>query len=118
MNASSIEVIREDGILKARNTLTESTVIASLFPRGMKNIRVKYTYGFADIPADLSEAVLYLMAEMALGVVANRTGGGSLSLQQINKNYGRRGKWSDIRDELSMHALSIIRKYSSGVIGG
>jgi hypothetical protein len=118
INPTSIEVINDDAVLKSKYSKEDTVLTSPMFPRGTKNIKVTYTYGYVTLPDDLKEAVMYLTAEMTLGFVANRTGGGALSVQQFSRQYGRRGKWSDIRDELSMYAFAILKKYMTGVVGG
>ncbi len=118
INPTSIEVITDQGMLKSKYYKEDTVMSAPIFPKGEKNVKVTYTRGFASLPADLKEAVTMLCAEKALGIIGNATGGGTLNVEGFSRNYGRRGKWTDARDELLFSSYSILRKYTSGVIGG
>ena len=67
MTPSAIQVIPDEGILKAKANFNESTYIP-IFYRGTKNIRVQYQAGYSDYPSDIFEAVCRLTAEQALVV--------------------------------------------------
>jgi hypothetical protein len=51
LTQSAIQVIAEEGILKAKANFNESTYIP-IFYRGTKNIRVQYQAGYTDFPSD------------------------------------------------------------------
>ena len=114
----SVEVISSEGILKARRNWDISAYAIPLFPKGTKNIKVTFTAGWDVMPNDISEALLYLMAEVALGQIANRTGGGGLTVQAFGRDYGARGKYTHQRDDLARQALGILNKYFTGSVGG
>lgn len=118
IDVTSIEVVKREGILKATaNMLSSGTYLTPLFPRGKYNIKVVYTYGFSSMPDDVAEAITYLMAEVALTQVANRTGGGALTVQGYSRNYGERGRYDNIRSELAAWAMSLLSPYFVGTVG-
>lgn len=108
----SIEVLAEEGILKAKINVNQNFT-APMFPRGSRNIKVTYTAGYesAVIPEGVHEAIKMLVAEGALGIVANRTGGGALSVASFGRQYGSRGKFTHIRNELARSALSLLKTH-------
>lgn len=116
-NINMVELIADEGIIKAKRNLNEA-FIRPYFPKGTKNIKVTYTVGYdpANIPVDLKEAVVLLTCDLVLTIIAGRTGGGDVSIQQYSKTYGSRGKYSQIRNELVRQADSILRYYITGVI--
>ncbi len=117
INVNSIQVVADEGILKARYDFREDNW-RPIFAKGNHNIRVSYTYGYETVPDDIQEAILYLCVEQALGFIANRTGGGtSLSTQGYNRSYGPRGKYSNVRNDLHRQAFSILRNYMTSVVG-
>ena len=113
-NFQNIELIKADGIIKARGIWEEQNNLYSIFPRGKNNIKITYKYGFTDYPALIKEAILYLTCDQVLMNLANRTGGGSSSR---NRNYGERGRYSDLRNDLARQAHSLLKPYMTGVIG-
>lgn len=118
INVNSIQVIAEEGILKARYDFRQDNW-RPIFARGIDNIRIVYSYGyddFDDIP-EVKNAVMYLMAEKGLGLIANRTGGGDLSVQGWNRSFGDRGKYTHIRNELARDAYAILHDHMTGVVG-
>jgi len=110
----AIQQIPDEGILKARANFNEANYVP-IFARGVKNLRVTYSYGMTDYPADIKHAIKCFVAEKMLGHIANRTGGGTISIQAFSRNYGSRGKFSDIRNELARDGHAIMRKYMTGV---
>lgn len=116
LNLGNIEVVHQQGILKAKSNYEEAYYMP-LFSKGEYNLKVTYTYGYADYPADIKEAVIYLCSEQILGFIGARTGGGELSGQTFSRSYGDRGKWQDIRNDLSRQAHSIMGKYMTSVVG-
>jgi hypothetical protein len=60
---------------------------------------------------------MYLTAYQCLNFVAARTGGGSLSVQAHNRNYGQLGKYNDIMQSLSRMAMALLKPYMSSVVG-
>jgi hypothetical protein len=115
LGLGNIEVISAEGMLKAVG-VSDNYPYTSVFPKGTKNIKVTYTYGYADYPADIKEAITYLCAEQLLGFIGARTGGGSVSGQSWSRNFGPRGKYTDIRNDLARQAMSILRKYMTSVV--
>lgn len=116
INILAIQVIAEEGILKVRTNFNESTWIP-IFAKGMLNLRIKYTYGYASMPNIIAEAVKYLTCEQILGLIEGRTGGGSLGVESFSRDYGNRGKYTHIRNMLSRDAMAIIRNYISSGVG-
>lgn len=116
LNLAMIEVVAQQGILKAKTNYDEAFMLP-LFAKGEFNIKVTYTYGTATPPDDVKEAMLYLAASRCLTFVGARTGGGSLGIQSHNRNYGSRGKYHDICQTLDADAHSILKKYSTSVVG-
>jgi hypothetical protein len=116
INLFAIQVISEEGILKVRTNFNESTWIP-IFAKGMLNLRIKYTYGYATTPVDIAEAIKCLVCERVLALVGARTGGGSLGVQAFNRNYGDLGKYTDIRRELSRDAQKTLANYFTRTVG-
>jgi len=110
----AIQVIADEGILKAKANFNESNY-TPIFARGERNLRIQYTYGFTTIPTELAHAVKCLTAEKVLGHIASRTGGGGLSVQSFSRQYGSRGKFTDIRNELARDGIAALREYLTGV---
>lgn len=116
---SSVEAIKEEGILKARFLFNEGGY-NNIFRRGLNNIKVTYTYGFSDLATqapDIKEAILAMTAKAILIHIGSRTGGGSLSGSNWSRQFGDRGKFTDIINELDLAAYSVLRKYVTGVVG-
>lgn len=116
INILAIQVISEEGILKVRTNFNESTWIP-IFAKGMLNLRIKYTYGYAAMPDLISEAVKYLLCEQVLGLIEGRTGGGDLGVESFNRSYGNRGKYTHVRNMFARNARSIIRNYITSTVG-
>lgn len=110
-------LITGEGIVKAVNNVNEGGS-STTFRKGDKNIKVSYTLGESDYPNDIKEAITYLTAEFLLGIIGARTGGGSLTVQGFGRNYGQRGKYQDIRNDLKRQAMTILKTYTSSVVGG
>ena len=115
-NIASIEVLSQEGILKIKTSPIESGGIA-VFRKGSKNIKVVYKAGFTTLPDDLHEAILLLSCEQLLGFVGARTGGGSLTVQGFSRNFGERGKYQDIRNDLKRQGISLLNSYMTGIVG-
>jgi hypothetical protein len=113
LTPSAIQVIPEEGILKAKANFNESTYIP-IFYRGTKNIKIVYQAGYADYPTDIFEAVCRLVAEQALAHIGSRTGGGDMSTQGYSRSFGKSGKWTHERRMLAQTAYSSLRKYMTG----
>lgn len=77
-------------------------------------VKVKYTYGgqFADV----HRACVLLTASFVLGFIGSSTGGGSLNVQGYGRNYGARGKYHDVRQELDRNAYQLLQKYVVGIV--
>jgi len=116
LSPTSIEVLYEEGILKAKANFQEANY-TPIFVRGVRNIRVKYTVGYLTIPGDITRAIKALVAEQALGQIASRTGGGNVSASSFSRQYGERGKFTQARNDLARAALALLRKYMTGVGG-
>lgn len=117
IDVTTLEVIAAEGVLKVRRNFESSTLVDPIFPRGRRNLRVTYTYGFADFPDPVKEAVAYLTAEVALSNIASRTGGGALSTVNYNRQFGDRGKYTTIRNELARQAHALLSEYFTAVTG-
>ena len=116
---STVILNQEEGILVGRYRVDNSSDISS-FPRGDKNIFVKYTYGFADLESeapDLCEAIIFLLAVRALIQIGSRSGGGNISLPGYGRTFGNRGKYTEIINMLERDAREILSGYWSGVVG-
>lgn len=102
---------KETGVIKK---------VASLFLKGEDNIFCEYkvasiTEGEDDVLDNevllMKDIIMKLTLEVALGQVANRTGGGQLSSQGYSRSFGNRGKFSDIRNDLANQALSSLKLF-------
>lgn len=82
----------------------------------IKDWEIKYTYGFSELIDPIKQACVMLLAELVLGQIASQTGGGNINVQGVGRQYGRRGIYSDARDELIRRAFQILRRYMSGVV--
>jgi hypothetical protein len=109
-------ILIEGGIIKKVSNQNEGNLVG-YFRRGKRNIKVTYTLGESDYPDDIKEAIIYLCAEQLLGFVGARTGGGSISVEAYGRNYGNRGKYQDLRNDLKRQAMAILREYISSVTG-
>lgn len=114
INLGNIELIADQGIIKAKSN---EAYYLPLFTKGEDNIKITYTYGFADYPANVKEAIICLCAEQLLGFVGARTGGGNLTGKGFSRQYGERGKWQDVRNDLSRSAHMLLYKYITSVVG-
>lgn len=110
-----VELIQEKGIIKSKSSYSEQ-IIAPIFQRGDRNIKVTYTYGFADYPTQVARAIKNLVAAKMLNQIGARTGGGNLSVQAHSRSYGAAGKYTEIRKELVNTAYWLLRKYMTGVV--
>lgn len=113
LTPSAMQVIADEGILKAKANFNESSYIPIFF-KGDRNIRIKYTYGYEDMPDDVFQAVTMLIATEVLAHVGNKTGGGDIGLQSFNRGYGENGKWTHRRKQLAKLAYALLKKYITG----
>lgn len=113
LTPSAMQVITDEGILKAKANFNESSYIPIFF-KGDRNIRITYQYGFATCPADVSEAIARLMASEVLGHIAGKLGGGNISTQGFSPNYGENGKYTQPRKDLVKTANALLRAYMTG----
>ena len=116
LNLAMVQIIKEQGILKSKTNYDEAFLLP-VFAKGEYNIQVTYTYGYTSMPSDVGEAVMYLFAEQALGFIGSRTGGGALTVQGFTREYGDRGKYQYIRNDLSRQAHAILANYCTSVTG-
>jgi hypothetical protein len=116
LNLNNIEISKQQGILKAKRNYEESYYLP-VFAKGDYNIEVTYTYGYATMPNDVSEAVKYLTCEQLLGFIASRTGGGDLSGEGWSRSFGTRGKYSAIRNDLARQARFLLARYMTRIVG-
>lgn len=112
----SILLIGEQGILKSKINFNESTY-TPVFAKGKNNLKITYTYGYSNLPADLCDVISYWVSKLALIHIGSRTGGGSLSGQNWSRQFGQRGKYTDVINELDGMIYTILRKYTSAVVG-
>lgn len=112
---SSVEVIGDEGILKLRTVLEAWTSYVPAFPRGKDNLKIDYSYGYGTAPDDLTGAVNCLLAVEVLNHVGARTGGGSVNVPGMGRNYGPRGKYTDRIVQLERWAYASIRRYATGM---
>ncbi len=113
VNVGSIEILPDEGVIKS----IVSEGYSRTFPKGNKNIKVTYKYGFTTAPLDIIEAVTYYAADLMLGFLANRRGGGDINVNSFSKNYGGRGKYGNLRNDITRYANSILKTYMTGVVG-
>lgn len=116
LNLQNIEVVLAEGILKAKRNYEEAYYLP-VFAKGDYNLKIKYTYGYTTCPDNVKEAIIYLAAEQILGFIGARTGGGSITAQAYGRNYGPRGKYQDIRNDLARQAYAILQPYMTSVVG-
>jgi len=116
VNMGNIETISALGILKAKSNYEEAYYMP-IFARGNFNLKITYTYGYLTFPDDIKEACIMLSAEQVLGFIGSRTGGGDISGQAYSRNFGDRGKYTEIRNDLARQAYGILRKYMTRVAG-
>jgi len=109
-------LIGDQGIIKSVSNISEGRS-STIFRKGTRNIKAVYKVGDVAVSADIEEALLYLLCEQLLGFLGARTGGGSLSVQGFTRNYGSRGKYQDIRNDLKRQAMGLLKKYISSVTG-
>lgn len=119
MNMLNFILISSQGVIKAKYRQSSILPRRVAFPKGNRNIKITYKAGYTDLtlPEDLKEAIIYFIAEKALGFIGARTGGGSLSMQSFSRNYGNRGKYTDIRNELARDGHAIIKNHTTSVGG-
>ena len=117
----AVEVDLETGTLIMKGLITEGKR-QGIFRKGNKNIKVSYKVGYDDFVdgdeiVDVKEAVICMAAKQVLIFIGARTGGGSLSTEGFSRNFGNRGKYTDIINQLDMNAYSILNNYfKSGVV--
>lgn len=116
LGISNVVAIKDEGILKSVGVF-ENYPYVSIFPKGINNIKITYTYGFASTPNDIKEAMKMLTAYHILVHVGARTGGGSVSVQGHSRSYGSLGKYTDIIKLLYRSAYSILGDYATGIVG-
>jgi hypothetical protein len=121
--SESIELDQAEGIIIKKVLMSEGD-IKSVFPKGNKNIKITYKYGtenFIDSESnelvDIKEAIIYMTCKQILIQIGARTGGGSLSVEAHSRNYGTRGKYTDIINNLDQMSYEILRPYFTGVVG-
>ena len=112
----SVELVQEEGILKSKVNFNEGS-FDPVFPKGIYNIKARYTYGYADTPDDICEAITIMTAKRILVQIGARTGGGSLSTESYNRNFGDRGKYTDVLNLMDQDAYNLLRPYKSAVVG-
>ena len=115
ISLAGVELL-EGGVLKAISNVTEGGS-STLFRKGNRNVKIVYKTGYADYPDDIKEAIVMLTCEFVLGFVGARTGGGALTVEGFSRNFGKRGKYQDIRNDLKRQAYSLLYKYMSNVVG-
>lgn len=118
VSIANVELIGAQGILKSRVNLEYTyQQRRPLFSKGNRNIKITYTYGYTNAPSDVIEAIKMLTAEKCLAIIANRTGGGDLTVQSFGRSYGGHSKYTNIRKEMIREAMALLRKYMTSVVG-
>lgn len=112
----SVELISEEGILKSKTNFNEGSY-DPIFAKGINNIKVTYKYGYSSTPNDICELITIMLAKKILVYIGSRSGGGSISQSSYSRNFGNRGKYTDLINELDKEIYMILRKYSTGVVG-
>jgi hypothetical protein len=117
IDIGSIEPQPIEGILKIKSALSEY-FLWRVFPKGVKNLKITYTYGTVDgdMPADIKQVVKMLAAVSVLDMIEGRTGGGDLTTEGWGRIYGTMGKYTKIRQRLMQKADYILRTYSTGIV--
>ena len=115
VSINSVELIEDQGILKAKANIDEG-LYHVLFSKGNKNIKVTYKIG-GTVADDIEMAVKKLCAITILDNLEGRTGGGALTVQGFSRQYGDKGKYTNIRDRLNRAAMVILRRYQTAVTG-
>jgi len=59
-----------------------------------------------------------MVAIQVLNLIGSRTGGGSVSVQSHSRNYGRKGKYTDVMEKMAASAYTLLQKYITVVTGG
>lgn len=116
---SAVEIMGQMGVLRVRAINLESyTLQAPVWPKGRSNVKIQYTTGFADYPADVKNAICLLASSAVLGYEAAFCGGGlSLSVVNYSKSWGPRGKYENIRNDFVLQARAILKAYQTAVVG-
>jgi len=122
--ANMVELDKNGGMLIAKTNPGEGEW-NNVFQKGNKNIKVTYKTGYDDfidpntntIADDVKEAIIMMTAKQALILIGARTGGGALSVQSHSRNYGDRGKYTDIINNIDMMSYEILKDYMTGVAG-
>ena len=115
ISVASVRLLENEGIIKAVSNITEGGY-STLFMKGSKNIKVVYKVG-GTITDDLKEAIIYLCSEQILGYIGARTGGGSITVQGFSRNFGDRGRYQDLRNDLKRQAMAILNRYKTSIVG-
>ncbi len=111
-NIANIEVIQSQGILRTKSSIANMTGYAPLFVKGKNNIKVRYTYGHNPVPDDIKEALILLTCDATLGFLGSKTGGGSgFGVKELNRSFGNRGKWTELRNDMARQAKQILQSY-------
>lgn len=113
LTPTAMQVISDEGILKAKANFNESSYIPIFF-RGDRNIRITYSYGFNTVPAEVVEALTMLTACECLEHLASKTGGGNLTVQAFSRDFGDAGRWANHRKNLAKTAYALLRPYITG----
>lgn len=113
LTPNAMQIIYDEGVLKAKANFNESSYIP-IFYKGTRNLRITYQYGYAECPGDVAEAIMRFTASEVLGHIAGKLGGGNVSVQGFNPNYGENGKYTQPRKDLVKTAYAILRKYMTG----
>jgi len=112
----SVELVPEEGIIKSRANFNEGN-FDPIFPHGRYNIKIRYKYGYSETPDDLCEAITCILAKKLLIHIGARTGGGSITRPGYSRDFGERGKYTDVLTDLDQTAYALIKNYTSSVVG-
>lgn len=115
---ASVELIADEGLLRAKANFNEGNDLNPIFRRGKRNIRAVYTIGYAEIPALLRTAIKAFVSEKVLANLEGRTGGGpSMNVQGWSRTFGDLGKYTNARKDLARTGFVALRSYLTGSRG-
>ena len=115
ISLGAVELIADKGIIKATSGYPEYWG-TKIFTKGQNNIKVVYKIG-GTLTTELALAVKKLMCILALDNIADRTGGGNLTVQGFSRNHGDMGRYTTMRKRLNNQAMEILNRHKSAVIG-
>lgn len=109
----SVVVDKEQGMLMSRWSVVNAAS-TTVFQRGIKNIKVVYSYGFEDIctsAPNVPEAILNWLAALSLQNLGSRSGGGNINQPGYGQSFGDRGKYTEAIQMAETNTMAILRDY-------